>query len=72
LRIDGVLELADVGLLGISLSLGAAHGFGDHRSCNFHYVTLRACSGGTHIISAVILDRLRCAARDNAQCDELV
>jgi hypothetical protein len=52
------VDIVNVGLLGLSRSLGGAHLFLDHRSCSLRYLTLRVCFRGTRMIS-VILDSLR-------------
>jgi|SRR5580658_422207 hypothetical protein len=68
LRCGGLLEIVG----GVPLSLSGTHGcFAEHRTRLLLSVTLYVCSGGIHISSAVILTRLRCAARDNDQNDEL-
>jgi hypothetical protein len=68
---DVSLKISDLGLLGVPLSLSGANFFGDQRTCHLVKVTLYVCVGGLHLRGALILTRLRCAASNNYQNDEL-
>ena len=67
---DVSLDIIDLGLLGVPLSLSGANFFGDQRTCHLIDVTLYVCTGGLHFRGALILSRLRCAASHHYQNDE--
>ena len=67
---DISLNIIELGLLGVPLSLSGANLFGDQRTCHLINVTLYVCVGGLHLRGALILTRLRCAASNHYQNDE--
>jgi hypothetical protein len=67
----GIPSIVDPALRRVPLCFGSAHPLGDQLPCHLLSLTLYVCSGGVRTNSAVIFTRLRCAARNNDQHDEL-